>query len=69
MTQMRRILTEILGRKSFWQATQHPVGIYTEKFWGQKMDLSAAKSISKGVGPRTGRLAVLIGDFLDEWDD
>jgi REP element-mobilizing transposase RayT len=33
----------------FWQATQHPVGIFTEKFWKQKMDYLHMNPCRKGL--------------------
>jgi putative transposase len=36
-------------QRRFWQATQHPVGIYTEKFWKQKMDYLHMNPCRKGL--------------------
>jgi REP element-mobilizing transposase RayT len=36
-------------KRRFWQATQHPVGIFTEKFWKQKMDYLHLNPYRKGL--------------------
>lgn len=36
-------------QRRFWQPTQHPVGIFTEKFWKQKMDYLHANPCRKGL--------------------
>ncbi|HEX8993421.1 MAG TPA: hypothetical protein VF784_17205 [Anaerolineales bacterium] len=35
--------------RRFWQPSKHPVGIFTEKFWMQKMDYVHANPCRKGL--------------------
>ena len=35
--------------RRFWQETRHPVGIFTQKFWKQKMDYLHMNPIRKGL--------------------
>jgi putative transposase len=36
-------------QRRFWQASQHPVGIFTDKFWEQKMDYLHMNPCRKGL--------------------
>jgi REP element-mobilizing transposase RayT len=36
-------------QRRFWQPTQHPVGIFSEKFWKQKMDYLHFNPCRKGL--------------------
>ena len=36
-------------QRRFWQPTQHPVGIYTQEFWKQKMDYLHYNPCRKGL--------------------
>ena len=36
-------------QRRFWQPTQHPVGIFTDEFWGQKIDYLHQNPCRKGL--------------------
>ena len=62
-------------QRRFWQATQHPVGIFSERFWKQKMDYLHYNPCRKGLVLRPEDtcacmpvqvLAVLLRAILDD---